>query len=130
MKKVYLAGQPNKYYNNWKEVFKDIKNLECYDWEIDSDQTSPETFFPDDLNAVKNADILVAAPGVAPSEATWVEIGYFYANNTNFPGEFCDSLIIIWDEKRNPQWSIDFIKKTGHFVSSIEEAVQKIKTLC
>ena len=53
MKKVYLAGQPNEYDNNWKELFKDISECDFHDWEFDSDQTSPDTFFPDDLNGVK-----------------------------------------------------------------------------
>lgn len=80
--KVYLAGQPNEYDNNWKEDFKCLESFNCYDWELDSDQSSPDTFFPQDLQAVKEADFLVANPGIAPSEATWIEIGCFYNQNT------------------------------------------------
>ena len=54
--RVYLAGQSNEYENNWKEKLKKIKGFEFYDWEFDSDQTSPDTFYPDDLKAVKSAD--------------------------------------------------------------------------
>lgn len=124
-KKVYLAGQPNEYENDWKELFKKIPGFDFYDWEFDSDQTSPSTFFPDDLKAVANADILVANPGVAPSEATWIEIGSFYMKNTK-PGYFCERLIIIWKEDRNPKWSIEFVKKAGKVVSSVEEAIAEL----
>lgn len=44
-KKVYLAGQPNEYENNWKESFKKIVGFDFYDWEFDSNQTSADTFF-------------------------------------------------------------------------------------
>ena len=69
---------------------------------------------------------MVANPGMAPSEATWIEIGYFYANNTHKPGDFCDKLIIIWQETRNPKWSIEFVKKTGFVVRTFEEAKMKL----
>lgn len=124
--KVYLAGQSNEYDNNWKETFKTIPECDFYDWEFDSDQTSPDTFFPDDLNGVKNADFLVANPGVAPSEATWIEIGYFLAKNTEKPGDTCKKLIIVWKEERNPKWSIKFVKKAGYVVSSVEKAKDKL----
>lgn len=126
MKKVYLAGQPNEYENNWKEEFKKLPGFDFYDWEFDSDQTSPDTFFPDDLRAVFSSDILIANPGVASSEGTWIEIGAFYSRNIKNPGDFCDNLIIIWKESRNPKWSIEFVKKTGIVVSSIEEAVEEL----
>ena len=125
-KKVYLAGQPNEYENNWKEEFKKLDGFAFHDYEFDSDQTSPDTFFPDDLNGIKGADFMVANPGVAPSEGTWIEIGYFYANNTKTPGDFCNRLIIVWRKDRNPKWSIDFVKKTGWIVSSTEEAKAKL----
>ena len=127
--KVYLGGQPNEYENNWKELFKKLEGFDFHDWEFDSDQTSPDTFFPDDMNGIKNADILVANPGVAPSEATWIEIGYFYALNTKKPGDFCDKLIIIWQEARQPKWSMDFVNKVGFVVSTFEEAVEKLKEI-
>lgn len=129
MRKVYLAGQANEYENNWKKKLKKIKNFDFYDWEFDSDQSSPDKFFPDDLRAVKNASILIANPGIAPSEATWIEIGYFLANNTNNPGETCKNLIIIWKEKRLPKWSIEFVKKAGVVVSTVEEAIETLKEL-
>jgi len=125
--KVYLAGQSNDHDNNWKEIFKDIPECDFHDWEIDSDQTSPDTFFPDDLKGVKSADFMVANPGwEAPSEATWIEVGYFYANNTQKPGDFCNKLIIIWQDKRNPKWSLGFVKKAGHVVATFEEAREKL----
>jgi len=127
-KKVYLAGQSNEYENNWKEDFKKIPDFDFYDWEFDSDQTSPDTFFPDDLNAINNADILVANPGVAPSEATWIEIGAFYMKKATL-GNCCEKLIIIWKDDRNPKWSIDFVKKAGKVVSSVEEAIVELKKL-
>lgn len=127
--KVYLAGQSNQYENDWKEVFKKIDGLDCFDWEFDSDQTSPDTFFPQDLQGVRSSDFLVANPGVAPSEATWIEIGYFHALNTKTPGDFCDRIIIIWKEERQPKWSIGFVEKTGFVVSSVDEAVVKLKEL-
>lgn len=126
--KVYLAGQPAEYENNWRETFKALKEFDCFDPEIDSDQSSSETFFPQDLEAIKRADFLVANPGVAPSEGTWIEIGYFYALNTKKPGDFCDKLIIIWKEER-PKWSIEFVKKAGFMVKDIEEAKNKLKEL-
>jgi len=126
MHKVYLAGQPNEYDSNWKELFKTISNCDFFDWEVHSNQNSPDTYFPDDLRAVLNADILIANPGSAPSEATWIEIGYFYGNIVKNPGDFCDKLIIIWQESREPKWSIDFVKKTGFVVSTFEEAKAKL----
>ncbi|OGY60845.1 MAG: hypothetical protein A3H06_00785 [Candidatus Colwellbacteria bacterium RIFCSPLOWO2_12_FULL_44_13] len=127
--KVYLAGQANEYENNWKESFKKLREFDFHDWEFDSDQTSPDTFFPDDLNGIKNADYMVANPGLAPSEATWIEIGYFYSLNTKTPEDFCDKLIIIWREDRNPKWSIEFVRKTGFIVSFAEEAKKKLQEL-
>ncbi len=126
--KVYLAGQPAQYENNWRETFKCLEGFNCYDPEFDSDQTSSETFFPQDLQAVKEAEFLVANPGIAPSEGTMIEIGYFYALNTKKPGEFCDKLIIIWKEGR-PSWSIEFVKKAGHIVTTLEEAREKLREL-
>lgn len=127
--KVYLGGQPNKYENDWKEKFKKLDGFDFHDWEIDSNQASPDTFFPDDLNGVKSADFMVANPGLATSEGAWIEIGYFYANNTKLPGDFCDKLIIVWREDRNPKWSIEFIRKAGFVVASVEEAINKLKEL-
>lgn len=122
MKSVYLAGQPNEYADNWKEEFKKIEGFKFYDPEYDSDQSSPDTFYPQDLAAVKNADILVANPGTAPSEATWMEVGYFINSHTKNPGDFCESLIIIWSKEREPRWSIEFVRKAGHLVETLEEA--------
>lgn len=126
---VYLAGQSNEQEDNWKESFKNLDGFEFHDWEFDSDQTSPDTFFPDDMRAVQHADVMVANPGIAPSEGTWIEIGYFYGFHAKQPGDFCDRLIIIWKEARNPKWSIDFVKKTGCIVSTAEEAVEKLKEI-
>ncbi len=127
--KVYLAGQPNEYENNWKEEFKKLDGFEFYDWEFQSDQSSPNTFYPQDLIAVKDADILVANPGTAPSEATWIEIGYFISNHTKSPGDTCNNLIIIWKDERLPKWSIEFVKKAGKVVSRVEEAIEELKKL-
>lgn len=128
-KKVYLAGQANEYENDWKEEFKKMEEFQFHDWEFDSDQTSPDTYFPDDLKGIKNADLMVAHPGVVSSEGTWIEIGYFYAQNTKTPGDFCDKLIIIWKPEREPKWSLDFVQKTGWIVSSVEEAKKKLVEL-
>jgi hypothetical protein len=127
--KVYLAGQADEYESDWKETFKKIKEFDFYDWELESDQTSPDTFFPQDLRAVKDADILVANPGVAPSESTWIEIGYFLALNTTKPGEKCEKLIIIWKKERSPKWSIEFVRKAGIVVSSVGKAVGELKKM-
>ncbi|MFA5841367.1 MAG: hypothetical protein WC835_00160 [Candidatus Paceibacterota bacterium] len=127
--KVYLAGQADEYENNWKKKFGDIGVCDFHDWEIHSDQTSPDTYFPDDLSGVKNSEYLIANPGVVSSEGTWIEVGAFYAYKTKSPGEFCDSLIIIWSENRNPKWSLDFVKKTGHVVLTVEEAKEKLLEL-
>lgn len=124
--KVYLAGQSNEYDNNWKDTFSDIESCDFHDWEVHSDQTSPDTYFPDDLNGVKKAKFLIANPGIASSEGTWIEIGYFYGNNAKNPGDFCANLIIVWREDRNPKWSIEFVKKAGHVVSSVQEAKDKL----
>ena len=128
MKKVYLAGQP-KEYDPWKEELKKVEGFSFFDWEIDSDQTSPDTFFPDDLKAVHDADILVANPGTAPSEATWIEIGYFLATHTKQPGDTCKNLVIIWQENREPKWSIEFVKKAGYVVNTVEEARNILETI-
>lgn len=129
MKKVYLAGQADEYENDWKKDFKKIEGFDFHDWEIDSDQTSPDTYFPDDLNGIKRSDFLIANPGIVSSEGTWIEIGYFYALNTKSAGEFCKNLIIIWKPEREPKWSIDFVMKTGWVVNSVEEAKKKLLEL-
>ena len=123
--KVYLAGQPSEY-DTWKNSFKDIKGFEFYDPEIDSDQSSSETFFPQDLKAVSEADILIANPGLAPSEGTWIEIGYFLALNSKTPGEKCKRLIIIWNKER-VNWSIEFVRKAGIIVPTVHEAIDTLK---
>ena len=128
MKKVYLAGQP-KEYDPWKASLKELEGFDFFDWEIDSDQTSPDTFFPDDLRAVHSSDILVANPGTSPSEATWIEIGYFLATHTDNPGDTCENLIIIWEKDREPRWSIEFVKKAGHIVETVEEAKALLQKL-
>jgi|SRR3989339_342953 len=127
--RVYLAGQSNEYENNWKEELKKLNGFEFYDWEFDSDQTSPDTYFPADLKGIKSSDILIANPGVAPSEATWVEIGYFLANNTDNPGDRCQRLIIIWKDERMPERSLEFIKKAGIVVNTVEEAINELKNV-
>lgn len=129
MKKVYLAGQSNEYENDWKEIIKKVPEFVFHDWEFDSDQTSPDTYFPDDMKGIYTSDILIANPGIAPSEATWIEIGAFYAKHIESAGSFCKNLIIIWKEDRNPKWSIDFVKKTGIVVTFVEEAVMELKKL-
>ncbi len=123
--KVYLAGQPNEYENDWKKEFNSIDSCEIYDWEIHSDQKSPDTFFPDDLHGVKSSTYLIANPGTAPSEATWIEIGAFYGYNA-IPGQFCNNLIIVWKDDRNPKWSIEFVKKAGHVVPTVQAAKEKL----
>ncbi len=126
--KVYLAGQWNEHDNNWKQIF-DVEGCEFHDPEIHSDQTSADTYFPDDLNGVKEAEIMIANPGLAPSEGTWIEIGYYYATHTKNHGEPCNSLIIIWPEQRTPKWSLEFVNKTGYIVSTAQEAKDKLLTL-
>lgn len=122
---VYLAGPGNKY-DPWRSEFKKIGDFKFYDPDTDSDQTSSETFFPQDLTAIKNSKFLVANPGIKPSEGTLIEIGYFYALNTKKPGEFCKNLIIIWNKDR-VSWSIEFVKKTGYVVGTVEEAINKLQ---
>ena len=127
MKKVYLAGQPDQY-DNWRKKFQNIKGFEFYNPDTDSDQSSPDTFFPQDLKAVSEADILIANPGTIPSEGTWIEIWYFLAQKTKTPWEKCKKLIIIWDKERL-DWSIEFVKKTGVVVTSVNEAIRMIKQI-
>ena len=127
--KVYLAGQSNEYDHNWRKKFNDLKDFDFYDPNIDSDQSSPETFFPQDLTAIKNSKFMVANPSDKPSEGTWIEIGYFHAQNTKKPGEFCKNLIIIWKKSRKPTWAIEFVKKTGHVVGSVNEAVKQLRQI-
>jgi len=126
--RVYLAGQKNEHDNNWKKCFDGI-DCSFHDWEIHSDQTSPDTFFPDDLKGIQKSDFLIANPGIAPSEATWIEVGYFYSINTSSPGDFCKKLIIVWPDAREPRWSIEFVRKAGFVVRTVDEAVSKLKEL-
>ncbi|RJO60119.1 hypothetical protein C4544_07220 [candidate division WS5 bacterium] len=129
MKKVYLAGLAKEYAGEWKErIIREVPGFEYHDWEIDSDQTSPDTFFPDDLKGIKAADILVANPGTTPCEGTWIEVGYFLANNTEKPGDTCDRLIIIWPKDRS-DWSLEFVEKAGIIVESVDEAIEALKKL-
>jgi len=127
--KVYLAGQWNEYLDNWKESFKKMKEFDFYDPEFDSRQDHIDKYFINDLKGVKEADIMVANPGLIVSEGTWIEIGYFYALNTKKVGDFCDKLIIVWDKKREPKWSLDFIKKMGIVVDSKEKAIKSLKEI-
>lgn len=128
MRKVYLAGQPD-IYESWRNQFYKLEGFKFYNPDVDSDQSSPDTFFPQDLTAVTNAEYLVAYPATAPSEGTWIEIGYFLAKNTSFPGEKCDRLIIIWPDSREPKWSIEFIKKCGVVVSTVQEAIDLLASI-
>jgi len=127
MKKVYLAGLFSEY-ADWKSEIKKVEGFEFFDPEIHSNQSSPNTFFPDDLAAVKSSDILIAYPGLAPCEGTWIEVGYFLANSTKRPSDFCRELIIIWQKDRL-DWSMEFVKKAGVIVGSIDEAVNYLKEL-
>jgi nucleoside 2-deoxyribosyltransferase len=127
MKKVYLAGLFSEY-SDWKSEIKKVKGFDFFDPEIDSNQSSPDTFFPDDLAAVKSSDILIAYPGLAPCEGTWIEVGYFLANNTKKSGDFCKELIIIWGKDRL-DWSMKFVEKAGVMVGSIGGAVDYLKEL-
>jgi hypothetical protein len=127
--KVYLAGQSNKYGHNWRKKFEGLKGFSFYDPNIDSDQSSPDTFFPQDLMAIKNSKYMVANPSDKPSEGTWIEIGYFYSLNTKKPGDFCKRLIIIWKKSRKPTWAIKFVKKTGYVVSSSTAAAKKLQEI-
>ena len=108
---------------------KKCEGFQFYDWELDSNQTSPDTYFPDDLKGIQASKYMIANPGLAPSEATWIEIGYFLRNNTKEPGDFCNTLIIIWREDRLPKWSIDFVNKSGFVVSTVAEAIEKLQHL-
>ena len=36
---------------------------------------------------------------------------------------------LIWKEERNPKWSIDFVKKTGTVVDSLEKAIEELEKL-
>src|SRR5450432_2094234 len=58
--RVYLGGMSNHHDNNWKKLFQGIAGCDFYGWEIDSDQTSADRYFPDDLKGIQDADILVA----------------------------------------------------------------------
>lgn len=127
-RKVYLAGQSNEYEHNWRKKFESLKGFDFYDPNVDSDQSSPETFFPQDLSAIKNSKFMVANPSNKPSEGTWIEIGYFYALNTKKPGDFCKNLIIIWKKSRKP-WAIKFVKKTGYMVGSSAAAAKKLQEI-
>lgn len=124
---VYLAGPANRY-DPWRSEFKKINGFKFYDPDTDSDQTSSKTFFPQDLSAIRNSKILIASPGLAPAEGTWIEIGYFYALNVKKHGDICNNLIIIWNKERLP-WSIEFVKKTGNVVSTTEEAIKLLQQL-
>ncbi len=127
MKEVYLAGRPNQY-DDWRKSFKNIEGFSFYDPDTDSDQSSPDMFFPQDLEAISKADFLIVNPGTAPSEGTWIEVGYFLALNTKIPGDRCKNMIIIWDKERI-DWSIEFVKKAGFVVNTVDEAVKKLQQI-
>ena len=127
MKKVYLAGQPDQY-DNWRNNFENIQGFDFYNPDTNSDQSSSDTFFPQDLKAVSESNFLIANPGLATSEGTWIEIGYFLALNTKTPGEQCKNMIIIWNKER-VDWSVEFVKKAGFVVNTPEEAVRKLQQI-
>jgi len=109
--KVYLAGQWNEYLDNWKESFKKMKEFDFYDPEFDSRQDHIDKYFINYLKGVKEADIMIANPGLIVSEGTWIEVGYFYALNTKKVVDFCDKLIIVWDKKENLNGLLILLKK-------------------
>jgi hypothetical protein len=127
MKKVYLAGQ-FKEYDGWKEEIKKVAGFDFFDPELHSDQSTPDTFYPDDLTAVKNSDVLIASTGTTPCEGTWIEVGYFIAHHTTNPGEFCKNLIIIWPKERI-DWSMEFVGKTGTVVETLDQAKTELARL-
>lgn len=127
MKKVYLAGQ-FKEYDDWKDTIKQVDGFYFFDPEVHSDQSTPDTFYPDDLSGVKNADILIASTGTTPCEGTWIEVGYFIATHTEKPGDFCENLIIIWPKGRI-DWSMEFVRKTGHIVETNNEAISLLERM-
>jgi nucleoside 2-deoxyribosyltransferase len=127
MNKVYLAGRFSEY-DSWKDEVKKVQGFDFFDPEVHSNQSSPDTFFPDDLAAVKSSDVLIAHPGPAPCVGTWIEVGYFLANKNKKPGDFCKELIMIWQKDRI-DWSLDFVKKAGVVVSSVDEAIEYLEGL-
>jgi len=127
MKKVYLAGQFSEY-DRWKDTIKKVDGFDFFDPEIHSNQINPDTFYPDDLAAVKDSDILIASPGTTPCEGTWIEVGYFIANKIKAPGDFCKDLIIIWPDDRI-DWSIEFVQKAGVIVKTNKEAIKELKKI-
>jgi len=56
-------------------------------------------------------------------------LSYFLATHTKNPGDTCENLIIIWKSERLPKWSIEFVKKTGRLVATIEEAEESLLKL-
>lgn len=128
MKKVYLAGQSNQH-DPWRAGFKKLPGFDFYDPDIHSDQTSADTYFPQDLSGIAKSDFLVAYPSTKPSEGTWIEIGYFLALNTKRPGERCLKLIIIWPDARELKWALEFVKKAGMVVKTVEEAIAKLQEI-
>jgi len=127
MKRVYLAGLFSEY-DVWKDEVKKAEGFDFFDPEVHSNQSSPDTFFPDDFAAVKLSDILIAYPGSTPCEGTWIEVGYFISNKTERPGDLCKNLIIIWQKDRI-NWSLEFVNKAGIIVSSVDEAIEYLKKL-
>ena len=53
-----IPGGPTMKYDE----FTSMSEFEFYDPEVDSDQTSSVTFFPQDLIVVHNSDILITSP--------------------------------------------------------------------
>jgi len=120
--KIYLAGPWNIHANFWKTEIKK-GGLNYYDPEIDSNQASSDTLFPDDLKAIRKASKMVVFPSNIPAEAAWFEMGYFYATHAK-DNEKLDSLIVIWKEDREPKWAVKFLKMAGHIVGSVEDAIK------
>src|SRR4030042_1166880 len=111
--RAYLAGGWNEYCEFWKDKVKKNEVYIYYDPEIDSRQDSPDNYFPDDVEAIRKADVFIGYAGYKPSEAMFAEAGIFYASHVEKMGDFCNNLIIIWPEDRKPDWALPFLKKMG-----------------
>lgn len=119
--RAYLAGGWNEYNDNWKDKVKENKTYIYHDPELDSNQESPDTYFKDDVEAIKNADTFIGYASNIPSEAMFAEAGMFYASHVEKLGDFCEKLIIVWPEDRQPDWALPFLKKMGRVVNKLED---------
>lgn len=125
---IYIAGVWERYCSNrYKEIIEEsLPTLRCYDPEIHQDGD----FFPDDLDALSNSEIIVANISDFTMQAIGFEIGYIYSllKSRGYTNDILPTpnVILIWDPNII-SYGRRFWERVGIIVETPQEAVVEIK---